>query len=325
MLRCAFEYGDGQLPGHPAGVRLADMEDPAAELAAYFQARAPVPDQELIRLTCAARAGGHSWASIAAACQVRRRQDTVGIVFGPGGMTPHTGAGLLYQATQGAVERVTGSRRCPPLTWHCADCGQQVTDRAGAGRPIHTEHGHAAGCRRLRRDQAAAAARRCAYLPTLVASSEPAIGSLQRHRLTGPIIDDCPRCGWSGYFHEYLATVDGDWSTTVCDNCYADLHPGITVTLRFFSARSAGMKEPFAVIRERSRSDYRYPDLGEQLAWRLSWEHTTVLVEEAHGECGHDVTQISRDEAERLAASLARRYWPPDAAQLPWVQHAYPQ
>jgi len=84
------------------------------------------------------------------------------------------------------------------------------------------------------------------------------------------------------------------------------------------------MKEPFAVIRERSRSDYRYPDLGEQLGWRLSWEHTTVLAEEARGECGNDVTPISRDEAERLAASLARRYWPPDAARLPWVQHAYP-
>jgi hypothetical protein len=67
------EQAADQLPGHPAGVRLADMENPAAELAAYFRARTPVPDQELIRLTRAARAGGHSWASIAAACQVRRR------------------------------------------------------------------------------------------------------------------------------------------------------------------------------------------------------------------------------------------------------------
>ena len=150
------------------------------------------------------------------------------------------------------------------------------------------------------------------------------MGSLQRHRLTGPLVDDCPRCGWSGYFHQYLATIDGDWSATVCDNCYADLHPGITITVRFFSARSAGTKEPFAVIRERARSDHRYPDLGEQLAWRLSWEHTTVLAEEARGECGHDVTPIGRDEAERIAASLAGRYWPPDAARLPWVQHAYP-
>jgi len=152
--------------------------------------------------------------------------------------------------------------------------------------------------------------RRCARLSALVASSEPAVGSVQRHRLAQRVVDECPRCGWSGYFHQYLATIDGDWSSTVCDNCYADLHPEITVTVRFFSARSAGMKEPFAVIRERSRSDYRFPDLGEQLAWRLSSEHTTVLAEEARGECGHDVTQISRDEAERIAASLAARCRP---------------
>jgi hypothetical protein len=78
------EQAADQLPGRTAGARLADMEDPAAELAAYFQARTPVPDRELIRFTSAARAGGHSWASIAAACQVQRRQDTQGIVFGPG-------------------------------------------------------------------------------------------------------------------------------------------------------------------------------------------------------------------------------------------------
>jgi len=146
------EQGDDQLPGHAVGVRLADMDDPAAELAAYFQARTPVPDEELIRLTSAARGAGHSCADIAAACQVQRRQDTGGVVFGPGGRTAHTGAGLLYQATQGAVERSTGSRRYPPLARHCADCGQQVIDRAATGRPIHVEHGHADRCRRLRRD-----------------------------------------------------------------------------------------------------------------------------------------------------------------------------
>ena len=70
------------------------MDDPAAELAAYFQARTPVPDKELILLTSAARAAGHSWVGIAAACQVRRRQDTEGIVFGPGGRISQTGAGL---------------------------------------------------------------------------------------------------------------------------------------------------------------------------------------------------------------------------------------
>ena len=152
------------------------------------------------------------------------------------------------RSTQGAVERITGSRRYPPLTWWCANCSRQVTDRAGAGRPIHVEHGHAGGCARLARDQAADAAARRTRLPALLAASEPAIETVRRHRLARPLIDDCPRCGWSGYFHEYMATIDGDWGYAACDNCYADLHPGITVSVRFLSARCAGRAEPFAVI-----------------------------------------------------------------------------
>jgi len=51
----------------------------------------------------------------------------------------------------------------------------------------------------------------------------------------------------------------------VCDNWYADLHPGITVAVRFFSARSAATARPFAVIRERTRSDHRCP------TWASNW------------------------------------------------------
>jgi hypothetical protein len=32
--------------------------------------------------------------------------------------------------------------------------------------------------------------------------------------------------------------------------------------VRFFSARPAGSSEPFAVIRQRTRSDYLYPGRG---------------------------------------------------------------
>jgi hypothetical protein len=53
----------------------------------------------------------------------------------------------------------------------------------------------------------------------------------------------------------------------VCDNCYADLHPAISVTVRFFCSRLGGSREPFAVIRERTRSDHKFPDIGQQLAW----------------------------------------------------------
>jgi hypothetical protein len=62
----------------------------------------------------------------------------------------------------------------------------------------------------------------------------------------------------------------------VCDDCFADLNPAITVTVQFFSARSFGSREPFAVIRQRTRSDYPYPDGGQQMTWRLCWEHARV-------------------------------------------------
>ena len=42
------------------------------------------------------------------------------------------------------------------------------------------------------------------------------------------------------------------------------------------------------------------------------------------GELGTDIVPVSQQEAERIAAGLAHRYWPPDAAQLPWVTAAYP-
>jgi hypothetical protein len=121
-----------------------------------------------------------------------------------------------------------------------------------------------------------------------------------------------------------VATIDGDWSTAVCDNCYADLCPGITVTAAFFSARSPGDQEPFAVIRQRTRSDDRFPDTWQMMTWQLYWEHTPMLVDDARGNSSDDIAAISRHDAEQITAGLARRYWPPDAAQLPWVTAAYP-
>jgi hypothetical protein len=112
------EQGDGRLPRHTAGVRLAEMDDPAAKLTAYFQARTPVRDQELIKFTSAAQAAGRRWASIAAACQVRRPRDTEGIVSGLGGRTRAHWCRAVIPGTQGVVERVTGGRRYPPLTWY---------------------------------------------------------------------------------------------------------------------------------------------------------------------------------------------------------------
>jgi hypothetical protein len=149
---------------------------------------------------------------------------------------------------------------------------------------------------------------------------------IQRHWLAGRITDDFPHCGWHGYFHRHLATIDGNWANTVCDDCYADLMgPGHQVTVTFFSARSSGSREPFAVIRQRTRSDDPYPDRGQQMTWRLCWEHTSMLVEEADSDADAGIGEITRAEAEQITAGLAAQYWPPDAARLPWVACAYPR
>jgi hypothetical protein len=126
-------------------------------------------------------------------------------------------------------------------------------------------------------------------------------------------------------------TTGCDRLSAGCDNCYADLNPHITVTVTFFSSRSCGSREPFAVIRQRTRSDHDYPgfghfpDRGQQMTWRLCWEHASMLVEEAHGGADADIAEINRAEAEQITAGLAARYWPPDAARLAWVACAYPR
>jgi hypothetical protein len=102
-------------------------------------------------------------------------------------------------------------------------------------------------------------------------------------------------------------------------------HPLITVTVKFFSARGPRTGEPVAVIRQRTRSDYPFPDLGQAMAWRLWWEHTPVLIDDVRGNCIEDITEISRRGAEQIAAGLAARHWPADAARLPWVASAYPR
>jgi hypothetical protein len=305
------------------------MDEPLAELAGYFLRKSRVPDGELIRLTAAARAGGSRWDVMAAACGIQTYRDLAGVIYR---ITGESGAELLSSATQYAIGLATGSRNFySPLIWTCPDCGCQVTDRASSGRPAHVEHGHTSGCARLASDQAADDRRRRDQLPGLILDSEPAAGLVQRHWLRERITDDCPRCGWHGYFHHYIATVDGDWSTAVCDNCYADLHPGITVTVRFYSACWPDDGRPVAVIRQRTRSDHDYPDIGlfpdcgQAISWQLWWQHTAMLVDDRRGNCSQDIAEIGREEAEQIAAGLAARYWPPDAARLPWVVSAYPE
>jgi hypothetical protein len=67
-----------------------------------------------------------------------------------------------------------------------------------------------------------------------------------------------------------------------------------------------------------------FPDIGQQLTWRLSWKHTPVLVDDRRGNCEWDLAEIGRAEAGQIAAELAQSHWPAGAARLPWVLSAYP-
>jgi hypothetical protein len=158
----------------------------------------------------------------------------------------------------------------------------------------------------------------------LITSSEPARRPLQRHSLGQRFIDDCPRCGWRGYFDTYAATLNGDWTRLLCDNCYADLSPGITIAVTYFICQYYG-DHPFGVIRQRARSDQDYPDQGQLLAWDMHWRWTSILVQEEHGGADCHVARTSQDGAELITASLARRYWYGHALQVPWVRTAYPK
>jgi hypothetical protein len=196
------------------------MEEPLAELAGYSRAGSQVPDTDLVRLTAAARTAGHRWDAIAAACDNGPGQDIPGVIRQQYWISPAVGPGPLFSATPRAARNLAGREAScyRPLTWPCPGCGNQVTDLAPGGRPARAELGHAAGCTRLARDQGADDALRREWLPRLILYSDDPIGSLQRHWLAGPITDDCPRCGWHGYFHHHLATIDGNWAYTLCDD-----------------------------------------------------------------------------------------------------------
>jgi hypothetical protein len=57
---------------------------------------------------------------------------------------------------------------------------------------------------------------------------------------------------------------------------------------------------------------------------RLWWKPTPMLVDGRRGNCDEDLAEVSRAEAEQIAAELAAGSCPPDAARLPWVASANP-
>jgi hypothetical protein len=129
------------------------MEQPLAELASHSRHGSQMPDADLVRLTAAARAAGHRWDAIADACDAGLSRDIPDVIRQQYWITPSAGPGPLFSAAQRAARTLTGrdggSRAA--VTWPCGSCGEQVTDRAETGRPVHAELGHAPGCARLAR------------------------------------------------------------------------------------------------------------------------------------------------------------------------------
>ena len=204
------------------------MNGPLGVLAGYFRNQVPLSAVDMVRAAAAVRAAGIGWREIAEACDPGWKAGDPGEEeAGP------IAAVHLFRDIQHAVSAAAGDgQRIAPLAWPCRECGGQVVDVAPSGRPIHVELGHHTGCRRLARDQADDDQERRTRIPALIASSEPQRGPLQRHRLTRRFTDDCPRCGWSGYFDTWAATIDGNWARLLCDDCYADLAPDINVTAK---------------------------------------------------------------------------------------------
>ncbi|MGH3288638.1 MAG: hypothetical protein ACRDPD_28815, partial [Streptosporangiaceae bacterium] len=96
------------------------MKEPLAELAAYSGPWCQVPDADLVRLTAAARAAGHRWDVIEAACDTGPGKDIPAVIRQQYWFTPLPGPGL-FGATQRAARNLTGrDAGCyPPLTWPC--------------------------------------------------------------------------------------------------------------------------------------------------------------------------------------------------------------
>ena len=113
------------------------MKEPLAELAAYSCPWYQVPDADLVRLTAAARAAGHRWDAITAACDNGPGQDIPAVIRQQYWISPGTGSGPLFSATQRAARNLTGrdAGYFPPLTWPCPGCGSRSPTSPRADGP----------------------------------------------------------------------------------------------------------------------------------------------------------------------------------------------
>lgn len=300
------------------------MTDPLVELSRHLTEQVHLPAQQVVQLASTTRAAGLRWADIAEVCGVTEVPDD--------SQATHAwtiGVTRIFRDIQGvAASTEDTEQKLAPLTWPCPECHREITDSAPLGRPMHVNLGHGPRCSRLARDQAVDDEGRRARLSAAVTESGPRHGSLQRHRLSNRFIDDCPRCGWHGYFATWAATINENWARLLCDNCYADLSPDIEVTATFYCCSTPpydpGPEGPFAVIRQRSRSDEERLDSGQAMTWEPFWQWTPILDEAARGTALCDIARVSQRRAEQIIEFLSWRYWPGQALRLPWTA-AYPK
>jgi hypothetical protein len=77
---------------------LAQLAEPAADSGPWHQ----VPDADLVGLTAAARAAGHRWDAIEAACDNGPRKDIPAVIGQQYWLTPLAGPGLFAAAQRAA-------------------------------------------------------------------------------------------------------------------------------------------------------------------------------------------------------------------------------
>jgi hypothetical protein len=118
-----------------------------------------------------------------------------------------------------------------------------------------------------------------------------------------------------------IATVDGDWAAPVCECCHEDLHPGIPVVVSYWSVSQASYLckppedcLPFTVVRSRKVAGH-LAGRDEEYRPHFSqdgdvWEFSSILIEEARDGSGHDVAEISEDEARAIMQRTRAKYLP---------------
>jgi hypothetical protein len=76
----------------------------------------------------------------------------------------------------------------------------------------------------------------------------------------------------------------------------------VHISLRQKPTRSPTDGALVAALRQRTCSDHDYPDPGQEITWKLCWQHTTMLIDDRRGNCVWNIAKISHNEAGQISA-----------------------